>query len=59
MYICKWTIAVISGKLSELIHKHEGQGHRGSNKGQPGIQRTISEHDLKSKSDRNINIQVI
>ncbi|XP_045194698.2 zinc finger CCCH-type with G patch domain-containing protein-like [Mercenaria mercenaria] len=47
------------GKLSELIHKHEGQSGQNRGQGQPRMHRTISEHDLKSKSDRNINIQLL
>lgn len=49
------------GKLSELIHKHEGHGHQGSDRGQGHgrMHRTISEQDLKSKSDRNLNIQLL
>ena len=42
--------------MSELFHKHEGKIRKV--KGQGGDSRTISEHELNKKSERNINIQV-
>ena len=45
-----------SGKLSQLVHHHEGQGHKSHSQGRG--HRHISEHELKDKSDRHLNIQV-
>ncbi|KAL4218838.1 hypothetical protein ACF0H5_021426 [Mactra antiquata] len=43
------------GKLSELIHNHED----GREAGHGRKHNTISEKELKTKSDRNINIQLL
>ena len=46
---------LLTGKLSELVHRHEAQGH--SSQGHSRGHRHISEHELKNKSDRHLNIQ--
>ena len=53
---CLLLLFLLSGKLSQLVHHHEGQGYKIHSQGRG--HRHISEHELKDKSDRHLNIQV-
>ncbi|XP_052789995.1 zinc finger CCCH-type with G patch domain-containing protein-like [Mya arenaria] len=47
------------GKLSELIHHHGDGKQSHGGQGHSKLHRNISEQDLKEKSDKNINIQLL
>ena len=55
--INRFAYNLFSGKLSELIHKHEDQAHTDNSHRQNRGHRHISEHELKNKSDRHLNVQ--